>query len=357
MRIFHVFVSSTRDDLIEERNAVMQCLVKNRCIPISIEEKPLRDSPRSKYTNKLMDYCDLFILILAGKYGTEDEDGISFVEKEYNCALYKNIPIISFVIKGVGKLSLSKCEQENQLRKKLLSFRNKVCSTSKVEFYSNIDDLSNIADHFIQNYMLNLPSSREVGGNDLNIIDYAVDNKNVRMDTKKHDACQISIDAFIAFISSINIRIWNDALEDAEKRYENEHLGGVFSIFRKIINQGLELKLDIKQASDALQFYCTLYNIARDQSFILFCDYLTNLSSEIMLSHNINYYENERAFAMEHMNDFGESGLPRLFVEKMNKEEINESKFWINCCDEFFILYSIVSDRDMKRIDAIETQV
>ena len=50
------------------------------------------------YIKKMLDNCDYYILILGGKYGSLDTDGIGFTEKEYDYAVAQKIPIMSFLI-------------------------------------------------------------------------------------------------------------------------------------------------------------------------------------------------------------------------------------------------------------------
>lgn len=62
-------------------------------------------------------------------------------EKEYDYAIEKEIPIMSFVIKDTGKLMNDKCEQTDEKRKKLEAFRSKVCAGKMVKFYTDCGTL------------------------------------------------------------------------------------------------------------------------------------------------------------------------------------------------------------------------
>lgn len=138
---YQVFISSTYKDLIDERNAVTQCLLDNDCIPVGMEQFPASNMTQMDYIKKMLDDCDYYILILAGKYGSVDNDGVGYTEKEYDYAISKGIPVLSFVIKDLEKLSLSQCEIDQRQRKKLENFRKKVCAGKLVRFYSNTDEL------------------------------------------------------------------------------------------------------------------------------------------------------------------------------------------------------------------------
>lgn len=97
---YQVFISSTYTDLKQERMAVTQCLLDNDCIPVGMEQFPASGMSQMDYIKKMLDDCDYYILILAGRYGTVDKDGIGFTEKEFDYACEKNIPIMSFVVEN-----------------------------------------------------------------------------------------------------------------------------------------------------------------------------------------------------------------------------------------------------------------
>lgn len=138
---YQVFISSTYSDLIEERAAATQCLLDNYCIPVGMEQFPASGMKQMEYIKKMLDDCDYYILILGGRYGSLDEDGISFTEKEYDYANTKDIPIMSFVYDHPENLPSKNCETIDIMREKYSAFRAKVCSDRLVKFHSNIGDL------------------------------------------------------------------------------------------------------------------------------------------------------------------------------------------------------------------------
>jgi len=138
---YQVFVSSTYEDLKEERMAVTQCLLDNECIPVGMEQFPASGMSQMAYIEKMLDDCDYYILILAGKYGSLDSDGIGFTEKEFDYANSKGMPIMSFVFEDMGVLPNYRCESTDEKREKLFSFRSKVCANRLVNFYTDIGSL------------------------------------------------------------------------------------------------------------------------------------------------------------------------------------------------------------------------
>ena len=138
---YQVFISSTFNDLIEERMAVTQCLLDNDCIPIGMEQFSASDMDKMEYIERVLEDCDYYILILAGRYGSLDKDGVGDTEKEYLYAESHRIPIMSFVIKDPNNLTVDKSAKNDDEKRKLSAFRDIVCNSRTVKFYENKDDL------------------------------------------------------------------------------------------------------------------------------------------------------------------------------------------------------------------------
>ena len=138
---YKVFISSTLEDLIEERHAARDCLLANNCIPVAMEQFPASNMTPMDYIRKKLDDCDYYILILGGRYGSLDSDGIGFTEKEYDYAVSQNIPTLCFVYRDPENLSPDRREIDGSLYQKFTAFRNKVRSNKLVNQYSAVDEL------------------------------------------------------------------------------------------------------------------------------------------------------------------------------------------------------------------------
>ena len=137
---YQVFISSTYEDLKEERAAVTQCLLDNNCIPVGMEQFPASNMSQMEYIEKMLDDCDYYILIIGGRYGSLDDDGVGYTEKEYNYAQQKGIPVMAFVNLHPEKLPNEKCEHANI--EKFKAFRDRVWNAKKLaKGYSDIGDL------------------------------------------------------------------------------------------------------------------------------------------------------------------------------------------------------------------------
>ncbi len=105
---YQVFVSSTFSDLIDERQEVMQALLELDCIPVGMELFPAADDDQWTLIKGLIDDCDYYVLIQAGRYGSIGPSGKSYTQMEYEYALEKDIPIISFLHSDVSKIERGK---------------------------------------------------------------------------------------------------------------------------------------------------------------------------------------------------------------------------------------------------------
>lgn len=119
-----VFVSSTYKDLTEERQEVMQALLELDCIPIGMELFPAADDDQWTLIKRLIDDCDYYILIIGGRYGSINQEGISYTQMEYEYAISKEIPVISFLPKKPDSIPVGKSETDKQLIKKLTEFKS-----------------------------------------------------------------------------------------------------------------------------------------------------------------------------------------------------------------------------------------
>lgn len=107
---YQVFVSSTYEDLKEERRVVMQALLELDCIPAGMELFPAANEDQWSLIKKVIDQCDYYILIIGVRYGSICAEGISFTEMEYQYALETNKPTITFIHKDHSLLPIQKKE-------------------------------------------------------------------------------------------------------------------------------------------------------------------------------------------------------------------------------------------------------
>lgn len=151
-RKFQVFVSSTYEDLKEERQAAVQAILSAGHIPAGMELFTAGDEAQMEAIKQWIDECDIYLLILGGRYGSiHAESRKSYIHLEYEYAQEKKKPLFSCVLKNpddrVRQRGVEYTERINF--KEYQEFRNLV--TSKlVKFWDNNDQLQLIITQTLQ---------------------------------------------------------------------------------------------------------------------------------------------------------------------------------------------------------------
>ena len=94
---YQIFVSSTYEDLKEERRTVLSAVQDMEDIPSGMEMFPATDEEQFNFIKKIIDNSDYYVVIVAGRYGSIAPDGLSYTEKEYDYAVSKGIRVLAFV--------------------------------------------------------------------------------------------------------------------------------------------------------------------------------------------------------------------------------------------------------------------
>lgn len=141
-KIFHVFVSSTYSDLIDERKKVSEAVAKAGFVAEGMEIFPASSQNQMDFIGRVIDRCDYYILVLAGRYGSLAEDGLSYTEKEFRYAKEKGIPILAFIRHDIDSLPSDKLESDPSKREKLEALISSLKFETLVDFWSNPDELS-----------------------------------------------------------------------------------------------------------------------------------------------------------------------------------------------------------------------
>lgn len=136
MKRYQVFISSTYTDLKEERQAVLESILKLRHIPVGMEQFVATSEEQFEYIKRLIDETDYYILIIGNRYGSLTNDGISFTEKEFDYAASKDVPILAFVHSSPDTLPVSKSDVIPSIREQLSKFREKVMDHRLVSLFS-----------------------------------------------------------------------------------------------------------------------------------------------------------------------------------------------------------------------------
>jgi Domain of unknown function (DUF4062) len=138
---YQVFLSSTFDDLRDERRRVMQTLMEMDCLPAGMELFPAADEEQWAFIRRVIDDCDYYLLVIGGRYGSITPDGISYTEKEFDYAVSKGIKVVALLHEKPDEIPVDKSERDPTLRERLEAFRRKVSSDRLVRTWSRAEDL------------------------------------------------------------------------------------------------------------------------------------------------------------------------------------------------------------------------
>ena len=136
---YQVFVSSTYDDLQDERSQVIKAILEMGHIPVGMEMFSADDDEQWKIIARHIDESDYYCVIVAHRYGSQTA-GISYTRKEYEYALSQGVPVLGFVIEGGATWPSTRVDKSSGTVKKLNDFKDLV-KQKPVSFWKSADDL------------------------------------------------------------------------------------------------------------------------------------------------------------------------------------------------------------------------
>ena len=178
---YQAFISSTYEDLKEERKNVIQAILENDCFPSGMELFAASNKKQWDIIKSTIDECDFYIVIIAGRYGSigTDEQGnkVSYTEMEFDYALKSGKPIIALLYDNIDNLPKSKCEQTKNKSAKLKAFRLKAMNGRMIRYWSNKDNLKSEVSYAI-NKLVHDENNDMIGWVSANILqDYPLETK------------------------------------------------------------------------------------------------------------------------------------------------------------------------------------
>jgi hypothetical protein len=142
---FQVFVSSTFEDLKEERQAAVEAILKAGHIPAGMELFTAGSESQLDVIREWINDSDIYMLILGARYGSiEPKSKRSYTEVEFEYAREIGKPFFSVVLTDEGKETRVRergtavIEQENV--QKFRAFRDVVCA-HECAFFSTPKDI------------------------------------------------------------------------------------------------------------------------------------------------------------------------------------------------------------------------
>ena len=144
---YQIFISSTYEDLKEERKKVQDTILSMYHFPIGMEMFSAADEEQWEIIRETIDSSDYYVLIIGHRYGSIIEEGeyagISYTQKEFRYALEQKIPILVFLIDENVAITPDKMEQDADKKEKLKQFIKETQNGRTVQWWTSKEDLAN----------------------------------------------------------------------------------------------------------------------------------------------------------------------------------------------------------------------
>ncbi|WP_196248573.1 DUF4062 domain-containing protein [Rhodococcoides fascians] len=160
---YQVFVSSTYEDLQEERREVIQALLELECLPAGMELFPAASEDQWTLIKEVIDQSDYYVVVVGGKYGSLSDEGISYTEREFDYAVSKDMQILGFVPEDTNEIPKGKIELDPNIRIKLEAFQAKVMA-KHIKKYKSKEDLGAVVSRALNIAMRRHPREGWVRG-------------------------------------------------------------------------------------------------------------------------------------------------------------------------------------------------
>lgn len=140
---YQIFISSTFEDLKEQRDAIVKAVLQMGHLPVGMEMFNAGEQSQWETIKGYIDNSDYYLVILAHRYGSRSVDGDknSYTEKEYDYAGDRGVPRLGFVIEKGAPWPTNHVEG-GPAKKKLDAFKRKVGSARVIKFWDTTDKLS-----------------------------------------------------------------------------------------------------------------------------------------------------------------------------------------------------------------------
>jgi hypothetical protein len=155
---YQVFVSSTYDDLREERQEVMRALLELDCIPAGMELFPAANEAQWDVIKKVIAECDYYVVISAGRYGSIGQEGQGYTEMEYRYAVDIGRPVIAFLHENPMELPANKVEETDEGRERLRIFRE-LLKQKLCKYWRTADELGSVVSRSLVRLIKTAPAT------------------------------------------------------------------------------------------------------------------------------------------------------------------------------------------------------
>ncbi|MFO0865007.1 MAG: DUF4062 domain-containing protein [Gemmataceae bacterium] len=181
---YQVFVSSTYEDLKEERKAVMHALLELGCIPSGMEWFPAADEDQWSIIRRQIDESDYYVVILGGRYGSLHPSDKGYTEMEFDYAIESKKPILAFLIQDPEALPEERRERDPVQGKRMDAFREK-CKVRHCKFWSTPGELGGVLSRSLIAAFETTPMPGWIRDNSEELKRLAAENAELREELKR----------------------------------------------------------------------------------------------------------------------------------------------------------------------------
>lgn len=183
---YQVFISSTFMDLQAERRAVQDVVISTGDFPVQMESFPAADEDQFEFIKSLIDQCDYYVLIIAGRYGTVAEDGLSYTHKEFRYAVSKGVPVLVMLHGDRGSIPADRTEEADEGRRRLAEFIAEAEKGRLRKPWTTLDALKLAVREALDNAKATKPRPGWVRGDAIANVDVLEELNTVRKENDKY---------------------------------------------------------------------------------------------------------------------------------------------------------------------------
>lgn len=137
-----VFVSSTYTDMIDERNAVIQAIMRAGHIPLGMEAFGAANASSWKIITKTIDAADYYVLLIARRYGSVNPAvDMGYTEQEFQYAVEQGVPVLVFLLEDTASWPGHYTDTDADAVTRLKAFRARASTDRQVAFWNSKADL------------------------------------------------------------------------------------------------------------------------------------------------------------------------------------------------------------------------
>lgn len=285
---YQIFVSSTYEDLKEERDQAIKAILEMGHIPVGMEMFSAADDEQWQLIARQIEATDYYIVIIAHRYGSETETGLSYTEKEYDYAKEMGIPTLGFIIDDKASWPSDQVDKSDDKKKKIDKFKSKVMA-KPVHFWQGKDDLHGKISISLMKAMNTNPrvgwtrTDATVGANvTKELTRLSIENSELRkenqllLNRQKEAVDEVKETVYILNNNSREFRIRKTASFDDAEKYRRTLLEMFAIIAPYLINELSSKEFSKRLASNMMQSaeYFNSYPIGANKISELIADYV-----------------------------------------------------------------------------------